>query len=245
MCAKKSLALHQIWLQGRDNSPFADYFDQFEKYAKQAGGQYYLWDDKSIRELLKQYPCLLETYNSYEFWVMKVDLAKYVILYKYGGFLFDADTQPLRSPYPLMEYSHGGKVVVEHLTRDMRLWIYFGTFINNGFFYVPYPHNKLMKRLMENASCLSRRSVYSLKFYHVLGSVGPMYLMETIDRFKEEDEIPVIIITTDDMHKYVKHISATSWLKKPFDRFDGWVFLGGITLLALIYLAIKFSLKHK
>lgn len=54
--------------------------------------QHYLWSEKEILPLLRNTnPLYEELYVSYERYAQKADLARYVILYVYGGIYLDAD----------------------------------------------------------------------------------------------------------------------------------------------------------
>lgn len=63
--------------------------------------QYKLWTDKdNLRLIETEYPELLHLYKSYPYPIMRVDLARYCILHKYGGIYCDLDQQPLKSVEP-------------------------------------------------------------------------------------------------------------------------------------------------
>src|SRR3989304_6565845 len=89
--------VHQIWLQGYDAMP-KKYQEYSNKYRELNNNDYILWDEPAILNLItSEHPELLKEYEGYQFWIMRVDLAKYVILEKYGGFYVDMDTKPLKS----------------------------------------------------------------------------------------------------------------------------------------------------
>ncbi len=75
-----------------------------------------LWDDASIRALLRQHhPTFLATYGSYRRLIQRVDAAKYFILYRHGGFYFDLDTRCRRPLDSLLhEYPHALLLLSEH-----------------------------------------------------------------------------------------------------------------------------------
>lgn len=85
--------IHQIWIQGYDKIPLdlrdnhiicKNINDNFE---------YIFWDENKIKKLLSDHfdKKYLELYNSYVMPVQRADLARYVILYVYGGIYLDMD----------------------------------------------------------------------------------------------------------------------------------------------------------
>lgn len=60
------------------------------------------WSDDGNRNLIKDhYPWFLETYDSYEEVISRVDAARIFYLHKYGGVYSDLDIELLRDPAPL------------------------------------------------------------------------------------------------------------------------------------------------
>jgi mannosyltransferase OCH1-like enzyme len=53
---------------------------------------YTLWNKTSINSLLqREYPFLKKLYDSYGHWVRRADVARYLVLYHYGGWYVDMD----------------------------------------------------------------------------------------------------------------------------------------------------------
>ena len=60
--------------------------------------EYRLWtDEDNLRLCCDSFPELLDVYNSYSFDIQRVDVIRYMILYKYGGFYSDIDTECFKS----------------------------------------------------------------------------------------------------------------------------------------------------
>lgn len=85
--------IHQIWIQGYDKIPnnLKLYHDSCRIINNNF--KYMFWDDKKITKLLlehfdKEY---YELYNLYTLPAQKADLARYVIIYIYGGIYLDID----------------------------------------------------------------------------------------------------------------------------------------------------------
>jgi mannosyltransferase OCH1-like enzyme len=61
---------------------------------------YKLWDDSDLKGLIiDKEPQLLEIYNGYHRNICRIDLARYVILYHYGGIYADMDFECLKNFY--------------------------------------------------------------------------------------------------------------------------------------------------
>jgi mannosyltransferase OCH1-like enzyme len=87
--------IHQIWIQGDDhlrtNRP-TDYINsQTVRDNFSQNFEYTLWDDESIRELMKEDEDLLKIYDSITILAAKADIARYFILNKVGGLYLDMD----------------------------------------------------------------------------------------------------------------------------------------------------------
>lgn len=54
--------------------------------------QYTLWNETMLDDLISsEYPDIKELYNSYDHWVKRLDVAKYLVLYQFGGWYIDMD----------------------------------------------------------------------------------------------------------------------------------------------------------
>lgn len=86
---------HQIWFQGKDKiskEPYQSCHETCLKKLKEFEWKHIIWDDKSIRNLISNYyPQFLNLYNYFDIMVQKIDLAKYIIIYHYGGVYIDMD----------------------------------------------------------------------------------------------------------------------------------------------------------
>ena len=65
---------------------YNDYMNTYNNF------EYIFWDDNKIINLLKENKYLLHMYNIEEAYYGKADIARYFILYKYGGIYIDADS---------------------------------------------------------------------------------------------------------------------------------------------------------
>lgn len=93
------LIIHQIWFQGINNiiQPYKNCFINTIKFLKKTNWDHYFWDQLRIEKLIKEeYPEYWNTYNKCEILVQKLDVARYIILYHYGGCYMDMDMDILK-----------------------------------------------------------------------------------------------------------------------------------------------------
>ena len=90
--------IHQIWFQGENNIPPHLKIYQNKCRSMYSNWDYKFWDKENIELLIKkEYNYLWETYTYYPKLIQKIDLAKYIILHKYGGFYLDMDVECLQN----------------------------------------------------------------------------------------------------------------------------------------------------
>ena len=86
---------HQIWFQDKNKinkEPYQTCHKTCLTKLKLFNWKHIIWDDKSIRKLITvHYPQYLSLYNYFDIMVQKIDLAKYIIIYHYGGVYIDMD----------------------------------------------------------------------------------------------------------------------------------------------------------
>lgn len=96
--------IHQIWLQGENNIPidYPNYSASWKNLNPEF--KYILWDENMIINLINnKFPKFLNVFNNYPKLVQKVDAAKYLIIYVYGGIYVDMDLECLKPIYELIE----------------------------------------------------------------------------------------------------------------------------------------------
>jgi mannosyltransferase OCH1-like enzyme len=241
--------IHQIWLQGEDNLPpkYKEYMEKYKELNGPDGWEYKLWNEQEIRDLIKaKYPHLLCIYDNYPFWVMRVDLGKYCILEAEGGLLIDMDTKPLKPFNDIMRTALGKPAVIyyphkggfrSHFHFFENLFVHRIT--NNNFLYAPHPHHKFIQFLLKRAECMAERMPWDFKLYYVIGSIGPLFLIDAIEEYGQNK---IKWIPEADMRHYFVDEQANSWNKKHYDSHD---VVWGIIFLVLIISAIVCVYKSK
>ena len=238
----KGYLIHQIWLQGRSALP-SKYEKYVQTYEKLNPDSYMFWDESTILKLLgEEHSDLIETYNSYPFWVMKVDLAKYVILEIFGGFYIDMDTNPKRSFSTLVTIANDKPMVYKKTDWNIGSYL-FGlivgkNFINNNFIFSPSPKHPLFQSIICKAKCMAKRQFYDFK---ILQSTGPYLLMRCIEGY-EKGGGKITYIDQQTMKKYFIDEEARTWLSSEwFDIHDRWTMCAIVILLILLF----FVIRHK
>jgi mannosyltransferase OCH1-like enzyme len=93
------LILHQIWFQGIDNimEPYKSCFINTIIFLKNTKWEHYFWDKERIEKfILDKYSQYWDIYNNCHILVQKLDVARYIILYHYGGCYMDMDMEILK-----------------------------------------------------------------------------------------------------------------------------------------------------
>lgn len=204
--------IHQIWLQGEEKLP-KRYKKYSNMYKSMKDYNYTLWDDKSIRKLIKnKKPHLYEIYDGYEKWIMRVDLAKYIILQVYGGFYIDMDTYPKKSLNEIVNMSKGKPVIVGYKTTENPKYkifsFVFPYILNNNFMYSPYPKHPFYEILSEKSKVTKDRKWWDFKLYYVLGSIGPFYLFDVVKKYGLEG---INLLNTSKLENFIHDEHANSW----------------------------------
>lgn len=87
--------LHQSWKTAEVPEPLARYAQKWRDL--HPGWDYRLWTDQDLRDLVqREYPAWLENFDRYPKPIMRVDLARCLILKSLGGVYADLDAEPLQ-----------------------------------------------------------------------------------------------------------------------------------------------------
>lgn len=92
------MIIHQIyglWDDKPMNALFTASHKAWVEYCDKNNYIYKLWDKKQVEELIDTYSELKSLYYSVKYPVMKCDIARFVILYQFGGLYTDLDVLPL------------------------------------------------------------------------------------------------------------------------------------------------------
>tara|TARA_A100000172_G_scaffold26561_1_gene15551 strand:+ start:1346 stop:2005 length:660 start_codon:yes stop_codon:yes gene_type:complete len=100
--------IHYIFFNlGKDKKieDFPIFLRNFEK-SKEVNQDFeiILWTEKDVEEIIKKYD-FYQDYKNFQYSIQRVDLAKYLILYEYGGIYSDLDLEPINNCNPILNQS--------------------------------------------------------------------------------------------------------------------------------------------
>lgn len=85
--------IHQIWIQGEHYLPDEYKVNVVKLRSIHPTWKIYFWDEIQFLSLIKDEPFFIEKYYQFTYLHQKVDFAKLVILFLYGGIFIDTDTE--------------------------------------------------------------------------------------------------------------------------------------------------------
>jgi mannosyltransferase OCH1-like enzyme len=206
--------IHQIWLQGEDNIP-----EKFKSNITQIKNlhptwQYTLWDDIQIIQLLrgmnskslfkvennKNPSSLIDIYYKMEHLHQKVDFARYVILYQFGGAYVDMDAKSIKPMDDLVEQSTNYEMLVSQLnlsTVENYITTGYKYSINNGVI-IAKRKSSVLKSLIQKIINDYHCDIWSRKIKPICinQTTGPKRFTQTI--FENFSQYPIKILS----HQY-------------------------------------------
>lgn len=128
-------------MQGWDNLPDKYLPNVNSVVQNNPGWTFMRWDDKGVRDLIAREACeYLDKYNSFTLLHQRVDFARYLILYVYGGVSVDTDVLAKKGFDTLPELQTSDFIVSKNST---------DSFINNATIIVS-EKNPLLKELLDS-----------------------------------------------------------------------------------------------
>jgi len=206
--------MHQIWTQGYDKIPpeLKNYYTTCAKI--NSDFQHIFWDEEKIRAFLKTYykPQFIEFYDACTYKAQKADVARYAILYIYGGIYLDMDTVCRKNLSPFLKYDFfvTGNIMSKILRRYLNGII--GARPRHPLFLV------IFKNMFDRKAHLD----------DVLYSTGPKLLYASIEEYKKiTNKNDISIVDTKYLYPcaihndsncpstckdcYIAHTSYVSW----------------------------------
>lgn len=247
---------HQIWINlssNKDTFPPAKFqkgIDELKKQCEENGVTYKLWKNSDITDDLFMKPEWKKLYDSYPYPIQRIDMLKYLILYKYGGLYFDIDLEVKKGvirgladqqiPNIFPTFGIAPKLVIKKSNPIHEYFARLFSFlpnervINNNFMFMPYAEHPFMITLMEELENYKYRKPWELKAEYIFSSTGPNFLMDVIKKANIDHST---ILNTNLFHDNAEN----SWNRIPFDSHDFSFF----TFLFLLVLFVYFILnKH-
>lgn len=252
--------IHQIWLQGELNIPekFHANFNKNKSYCKKEqrnkkdekqndSWKYILWDEIKILDLLQKFHKeAVKTYYSFDYLVQRVDYAKYVILYVYGGVYVDMDAEIIKPLDKLLhEYKQYDTLVSESKITTFERYVTCGNnrFVNNGVI-VSKPNSPVMEDLIKKVS--PKGSSLQSKMYCILETTGPCFftriIYDNIDKVKilgyEYFEPCIKNQCNVTNNTYIIHRHESSWIPDSLKSLFVYYYANKMIVYALILIII-------
>ena len=214
--------IHQIWYQGQENIP--DTFRQYSSRWKKinTGFEHTLWDSNSIDMFMKKhYPSVYNNFLSLPYMIQKIDVFKYAVLNKQGGFYIDMDVDCLRPLTTLPSKYHDSDFIAsrapsffyENLVLSGEIDLY-----NNAVLY-SRPNNTILDKMIHNSFSIKCANISKMKC--VFMTTGPIIFTKTVNRLKTPKTHiissfffePAVDIPFLNKKQIGKHYSETTWTK--------------------------------
>jgi len=148
--------------------------------SKHAGFQYVFWTDSDILVLVtKFYPQYLEIYNNLKYNIMRVDFARALILFKFGGIYSDLDVVPSVSFVEYMQfveksYPHTNTMLAEGPSPMLEFFLTNFILVSKPGARDFWPH--YIEHVVTNDNSLVPwylRALQTSKHYYVMTKTGP------------------------------------------------------------------------
>jgi mannosyltransferase OCH1-like enzyme len=169
--------IHQTWKS--DNIP--KHLKQMQKTVinNNKSFNYKLWTDIQIDKFIKKnYPKIWDFYNSYEYIIQKIDFARLLILYHFGGIYIDLDTVCFGSLECVRQYP-----VTLIKTKKHHLFTDYDYVLNNAFIAAE-SKNVFIESCINNAMNFDVKKMkpiqgMNMEYSKVLCSAGPLMVTKT------------------------------------------------------------------
>jgi hypothetical protein len=194
--------IHQIWYQGKSEIP-EHLFDYRKAWVKMHPGyQFVLWDQQRIESVINKLPEQIQKlYYSYELMIQRIDFAKYVILYLFGGIYIDMDVKCLASLEKIFIANKDKKVILSLCPYNffhVMLLQLVGLrpnekLINNGVIACVAWHPFLLAVI--NQAALNRHTIFKSlgkNFLNIFFTTGPVMVTHAARKFVNHPDIAIL-----------------------------------------------------
>ena len=176
--------IHNIWM-GKNAIPERNLYCANSIKEMNTDFKYILWKDDKIDKLMKEdFPEYYKKFNELPRTIMKIDMFKYFLMYKYGGLYTDMDYYMFK-PFDLLEY----KVVIPSNREDKNgNPICLGTCI-----FASEPNHPYWKLVIDSLFTIDRSIIEYTKDENIDGNIlgtGPKFIFEMWKKYhKINDDI--------------------------------------------------------
>jgi len=220
--AKIPKRIIQVWKTWSSKTP--EMFANYTKSIRQLNPEYeyIMFKDEDIDIFLKtNYPDYYKTYLSLPMNIQKVDFARYVLIYHYGGFYFDLDVlgqQPLDNllhneiVFPIDEIIDGNMCNLKRFAPFCQRGYYF---LLGQYGFAAMPRHPFIKELIEgihaNLNTYIRRVNFGSNEY-VYQTTGPDFVTSKyLDYSNQKDIVILYNGKRQCFGDYAKHYYVGTW----------------------------------
>ncbi|XP_045208677.2 uncharacterized protein LOC123560576 [Mercenaria mercenaria] len=196
-----SNVIHQIYFPLKSKTPPVELTKARDTWIRaHKNYTHYLWNETSILKLMREhYPHLEPIYHSYDYWVRRLNIVKYLSTYHYGGWYADMDVTCKHNLDELTERAfRQNKSVVQHLTFPV------GT--SNDFFGVT-PRHQFLKSVLDHLPNSNRWFIFP--YPNTVLTTGTTYLWGRYLNYPYQDEF--LILEQNDVATYMQHHHDSTW----------------------------------
>jgi len=164
---------------------------------------YCLWNHTELESFVAdEYPWLLSTYLAYPYIIQRCDVARYLLLYRYGGTYVDLDSLSLAPVSVIFTSAPIGARLVVTQGRPSRFAAHF--------IAVRRARDPVIRGVIAGLRRAATSPWYPpLPYWAVVQRTGSDYFTRLVKCYGDEDR--VFIIPSFQFSNYVRHFLAASW----------------------------------
>lgn len=241
---------HFIWYQGWDKFPEKYHANVDSIFCKNPNWQIKQWDNNSIREELKSLgQVYLDKYDNFKILHQKIDYARYVLLYIYGGVSVDTDVVALKGFDSTPNIDTSDFIVSEKPHSKS---------INNATI-LSSKNNPILKHVIDNINtkpCLN----YQSDFQCIQNTTGPYAFNKLLKDYRDQITVldksyfepcasvdPYCVIPDNSV---LDHRHELSWLKPEHKKvmrlyYEAKHYIGYILFFILLLILILILTRNK
>lgn len=230
--------VHFIWYQGINKIP-PNYLITLDKFKKiNHDFEIKIWDEKTLGDELQKTTNKIfkNALDKCKFFIQKIDIYKWLILFNYGGFYMDLDIdvgEPIDTM--LLDFNN-----YELVLSKMQVWSYIPYYVvNNGIIWAKQ-NSSLIPNIVDSIEW--HQPFFKNKDWLVLDTTGPFHLSRWAKKNHKgllilDDKYfegrPLVYIS-DSRGMYITHLHDSKWM-------DNWLHIY-IFLLKNLFFLIGFGI---
>ena len=144
--------------------------------------EYRFYTDHDMDTLMKnEFPEYYEKFNQLPRMIMKIDMFRYFLMYKYGGLYTDMDYLMFK-PF---DFLNAAVVIPTNRDRNEK-----GTLTSLGnCIFASTPNHQFWKSLIDTLFTIDRANMPYSGFDHVIQSTGPMFVFDMYSKYHNKGDI--------------------------------------------------------